>query len=219
MNYLEHYKKRVTLNGDTSTEASINRSKEDFNRRFKTSPSYYLSSIDGEPIDTIVNTTRDYNIKLVNFRHDYTVRVGSVVNYKGENYLIMEKDKDEIYVKAKMELCNNVFQIETGRERTLVGENEHGAPVFREEVTYRQEPCIVREKFYSTNDNAQLPLPEGHLLIVMQYQEAPNISINSEFTLYGKKYSISDVGYTSVINGEGTMEISAEREVQKNEWK
>lgn len=195
-----------------NVDSVINSSIDYHERNFHTSPSFYQVDIDGELVDTIINKTKYHNIKQIHFRYDYDVKIGSVVTFNNKKYLLLEKDRDEIYSFGKMEECNNVFKVHTGDvERVQIGVDGRGVPLFENRYKNVEVPCIVRDKYYSSSQNNPIPLPEGKLQIEMKYIEAPNIKVNSEFEMYGLKYKITDISYVNVQNNIGTMVIYAEK--------
>lgn len=212
MNIYDKYTRRLGLSNRASVEAQINRSVNDEDRMFNTSPSFYQVDIDGEKIDAIVNKTNTYNRKKIHFKKDYEVQIGSVATFKDMKYLLLEADEDEIDSFGIMEECNHFLEIETGKvEKVEVGKDEFGRPVYEDVYVTKDEPCIVRDKYYSSNYNTALPLPDGKLEVLMKYQEVHNVGINEDIRLYDKKYKVADIGYTDVINGQGVMKIHAER--------
>lgn len=211
MSLFEDYKKRLKMSDRPNIDVTISSSIRGFEREFYTSPSFYQVDIDGKTADTIINKTNRYNEKLIHFRHDYEVRIGSVITFKDDKYLLLEKDRDEIYSFGKMTECNNTIKILTGEENVLVGHDQFGVPIYEVKKTHKDEPCIVRDTYYSASENAQVPLPDGKLEILVQYQPMPNIDINKEFDMYNKIYKIADIGYVNVKNEIGYIKIHAER--------
>lgn len=211
MTYLDDYVKRVTAYGETPTESTINKNIDLLDREFETSTAFHRVEVNGILTDAIINRTRNFEIKKVHFRPGYEIVLGSVVEFEDDYYLITEKDSDEVYTFANMEQCNNMFKVKTGKVSELIGHKPTGEPVYKETSEYKEVPCIVRSRYYSTGENATLPLPDGKLAIQLQYRQADNIDINKKFSMYGKAYIIADIGYVGVIEGEGIMEISAER--------
>lgn len=218
MSIFNDYIERVGMSKRTHTDAKIVSSIEYFERNFHTSPSYYQVDIDGELVDTIINKTSHHNIKKIHFRRNYEPKIGSIITFQNKKYLLLEIDRDEIYTFGKMEECNNVFPVHTGEiENVQVGVNGRGVPVFKEVYKYDEIPCIVRDRYYSVNENSPLPLPDGKLQIELRYIEAPNIEINETFEMYGREYKISDISYVNVKNGVGTITIHAEKRDDANE--
>lgn len=218
MNSFDKYIKRVGLSGRSSTEASLNNSIKVFELKFNTSPSFYQVDIDGSLTDVIINKTKNTKIKQIHFRYGYKPDIGSIVTHQNKRYLLLETDKDEIFTFGFMEECNNTFKVQTGEEeRVQVGYDHLSRPYYEYKKVEKDEPCIVRDRYYSTNENAQLPLPDGKLDIYIKYQESPSFNINKEFSMYEKTYKIADISYVDVVEGVGIMRIHAERRDNRDE--
>lgn len=213
MNYREKFIKRHKMSGENGREAYLNQAINAYERDFDSSPSFHQVDIDGKVVDAIINKTNKYNEKLVNFRHGYSPDIGAIVTYKNDKYLIMEKDFDNIYTFAIIKKCNYTIPIKVGEKKVFSGYDHFGKPQYKIEELYEPLSCIVDSKYYSSNDNAQLPLPEGKLTIYTKYIPDTNLQINEEFLLYGKRYIIADIDYTRVTNNIGIMEIIVERKV------
>lgn len=212
MDSIDKFAKRMKRRGSNSTDATIRSSLRSANELFSTSPSYYKVEVNGEKVEAIVNRTRDYSQKLVHFRPDYDIQVGSLVNHEDQMYLILEKDKDEIFSFATMEECNSTIKVQVGdKEKILVGTESNGRPVYDYKTNYKDEPCIASDKYYTASANTALPLPDGKIDILLKYQELPNLQMNDEFIMYEKTYKVADVSYTKVYKGEGIVKINAER--------
>lgn len=214
MDYLDRFVRRHK--GNSATEAELYQTIAAFEREFKTSPSYYEVDIDGESVDAIVNKKINYDEKLIHFRHDYKPLAGSVVTYRDGKYLLMETDFDEIYTFGTMKHCNHTIPFKIGEESEFVGYDENKQPHYKTKESYKDVPCIVDSKYYSSNDNAQLPLPEGKLSIYAKFIPDSSIQTNEEFRLYEKRYIVADVDYTKVVDGVGVMEIIVERKVGRD---
>lgn len=217
MDSLDKYARRVRLTGRSTVEASIKESIRVMEELFHTSPSFYEVKIDEETVDTIINKTNNYDVKLIHFRKSYKPVVGSIISFKDDKYLLMEKDEDEVYSFGKMEKCNYLIKIQTSEEKIVIGYDERNRPIYDTVANYKDEPCILRDKYYSSNDNTQLPLPEGKLEIYIKHQKALNIKINEDISIHDKIYKISDISYIEVIDGEGVTKIYAERREDADE--
>lgn len=218
MKAFDKFKKRMVLNGQSTKDRLVRQSRRVAKNKFKTSPSFDIVDVDGKLTEVIVNRTNDYDIKLIHFHYDYRPIVGSNIKLQEDVFILMEKDRDVVYSFGKMERCNSTFRVQVGKaEKIQIGTDDRGRPVYDLVAKYKNEPCIIRDKYYSSNDNASLPLPEGKVDIFMKYQQADNLAVNEEFDLHGKKYKISDVSYVGVVNSEGVMRIHAERREEKVE--
>lgn len=212
MDFKEHYKSRLNLNGKSARDGLVKRTKRISNQTFSRSPSYYIANIDGVERETIINNTSRYEEKLINIKPEEVLNLGSVIEYKEDKFILVEKDQDEIYKFGKMRICNNKFTIKKTIDKKLVGKNPNGSPKYEETIEEKKVPCIADDKYYSASQNAQLQLPEGKLTIIIQYQEdMPNVKANTQFNMYNKRYKIMDISYTTVVDNIGYVTIDAER--------
>lgn len=218
MNYLNKYSKRLRMGGESSKDALLNRNKRRLEHEFSSSPSYYEVDINDKNVGVIINKKTNYDEKLIHFKQDYDVQVGSIVKYKNDSYLIMEKDFDELYSFAIMKRCNQTVPFEISNEEVFVGYGDNAEPIYKNKTTHRDLPCVVDSKYYSSNENSQLPLPEGKLSVYTTFVPESSIQTNEEFNLYEKRYIVADVDYTRVINGTGVMEIIVERKVGRTDY-
>lgn len=218
MNSFDKYAKRLGMSERVTTDKRLEASKNKFERNFNTSPSYYNTDIDGEFVDTIINKTNNYSVKLIHFKSNYSPRIGSLVDYNDKYHIILEIDNDEIFTFGKMEECNYFIDVQLGeKEKVLIGYEDNGRPVYDYQTRYKREPCIVKEKYYTSDENAQLPVPEGKLEVILQYQDIPNLTVNSEATLYDKTYKIVDISHINVVDEVGFLKIFAERRENEHE--
>lgn len=147
--------------------------------------------------------------------------IGDINEIKRGNLLLIENnhwlvttlpDNNKIYHKAEVRLCNQTFKIETNRTSVIAGYNKLKEPQFKEVIEYKDEPCVVFSSYYSSNENSQLPQPEGRVTILLRYQVAPNLVLNHRFLISGTNYVITDIDdFTQVINGEGILRVVAEK--------
>lgn len=212
MSAFEVYKKKMGMSRRIDTEARIENSKHNHDLNFETSPSYFRVPVNGEITEMIIMQTKYPEIKKLYFKTDYKPIKGSHVVFKDKNYLITKIDENSVYPTGEMKFCNNFFTIETGEKvRVQVGVDHLGRPYYEYVNETIEVPCIVEDKYYSANDNSQLPLPEGKLDIYIGYIEGENLKPNHEFTLYNKRYKIADLSYIEVFEEQGIIRIHAER--------
>ncbi len=208
----DNYIAKLKMSKSANTEALIENSKTFLDNNFTTSPSYYIVEVNGEEEGVIINRTTNYNVKKVYFKSNSKPELGSLIKYKDEFYILLSKDEDELVLFGDMEECNNTIKIQKEEAKEeLVGYDQDGRPHYKEVVNFEDEPCIVRDTYYSTSENAQLPLPNGKLEITIKYQPMLNIDVNKEIIMYEKNYKITDINYVNVIDGVGYVKINAER--------
>lgn len=212
MNIFDKYTKRVGTTLNSESKAQIDKNIRLMEEKFNTSPSFYVVDIDGEQVDTIINKLPTHDMKRIHFRNEYEPQVGSVISFKDKKYLLLEKDSDEIYSFGKMQECNSTISIiSEDEEKVYIGDDVRGAPVYEYETKTIEEPCVVTDKYASVNDNAQIPLPEGKLVIQLKYQRSPSLEVNSVIGMYDRAYKIADLSFTDVQDGVGVMRVHADR--------
>lgn len=218
MDIFDKYSKRIGESLNSNAKAQIEKNIRLMEINFKTSPSFYVVDIDGDEVDTIITKTKNFEVKTIHFRHNYNPQVGSVIDFKDQYYILTEKDSDEVYTFAKMQECNNTISLISGEdEKVYVGDDIRGAPIYEYRPQYKNEPCIVDDKYASTNENTQVPLPEGKLTVSLKNQVSPTLEVNKEFKMYGKTYKIAELSFTNVQDGVGVLRVHAERRDNKDE--
>lgn len=218
MSSIDRYVKRLQKNGGNSRESQINQTIKSYERKFASSPSYYEVLVDGVKTDAIINkignrNTRKYETKLINFRHDYKPKCGSVITFDNENYLLMETDHDPIYSFGRMTRCNQAITLSFNQEEVFIGYDDRGRPLYETSSEQKEFPCIVSSERYSSSENTQLPLPSGHIVVYMTYIENEDLAVNKEFMFFGRKYKIVDIDLTQVEEESGLIEILMDRKV------
>jgi hypothetical protein len=148
--------------------------------------------------------------------HIADIELGNLLKIDNYNWLITTFPEDnKIYRKAEIRLCNATFPIESNKTSVLKGYDKYNRPVYADEITIIDEPCIVETKYYFNNRNEQITLPEDRILITMKYQSASNIDISKEFEMYKSRFKITHFDFSKVINGKGVMVFTGERVMDK----
>lgn len=213
--YFQTFKDLVNQKQFQSDNSLMDRNKEVFADNFDTSPLSTTVTVNDVNTVAMVRQEKDSNKKKLIFRPDTKIDIGSVIRIKSSYYLTLDflsEGINEVYPTAKVQLCNSTLPIQSGKTRVLIGHDRDGRPVYKDEYAVNKlEPCIAETKYLSSNENDQLPLPEGRINITLKYQEADNIQPNKQFSMYGNTFKITDIDLTKVINGKGIMIVSAER--------
>lgn len=222
MGYLERYKYRLEQKGASLPDSLINKAKTMIDNNFHTSPSFTQIELNGIITDAIVNNKTKHDEKLINFRPNSIVDIGSLVKYKENNYILTELFEDGIYISSTVQLCNSTFLIEANKTTVLM-KDENGNDVFDSDGrpvytivtvgTDNNEPCIVSNTVSYGSEDEQIQLPEGIVHITMKYQTAENIKEDVTFMLYNSTYEIKAIDYTKVIQDKGIMVIHAKKVV------
>lgn len=212
MDSMDRYIKRMNYKGANPNEAKLNTSKRITNSQFHTSPSFTIVKVNDVDTDSIVNEDAKYDEKQIHFRPDSLVDIGSVVEYKGKNYLLISFVDNEIYPKGELKLCNSTYPLPGEITKTQVGENEFGDPKW--EYTESEStllPCIAETTILSDDTNEAINLPEGNILITIPYTEHAELVEGKHFTMYGTAYKIIGIDYTKSINGVGLLIIKGKK--------
>lgn len=194
-------------------------------------------ALDGfEAYDAILNDEKKTKILLLNkfnMSKEFKTIIGRPEDIKRGNLFKIDNDywlvvtypeNNKIYKKADAQLCNGTFTVKTESTfdflRDENGELKYdrfGNPIPIEIKGEEKEiPCVYENKYMTTNDNQQLPLPDGRIHVTLPYVKADNININKEFYMEGIKYKISDIDYSKKIGNVGIMTIIADRVVKEN---
>lgn len=219
MNYFDKYKKILTSQGSNLGEFVINNSKASAHQSFINSPTVKEVIVDNIKDRAIVSiSSKDYFDRQFLFPPDYSkAKVGSYIQFKEYIYLIMRHNDDDVYPNFHGKFCNEDFLVPLKTERVKVTTNN--GYTYKDVVTTEKVPIVVDSKGYSIADNAVLPLPEGRVVMYMQYKPLylEKIKINYEFELFKTKYKISDIQLDNVFKDSGYLTLSAQRVVGTDE--
>jgi hypothetical protein len=149
------------------------------------------------------------------------VRRGNVYTYENQAWLTVSFPEDyQIYKKAEIRICNNLFPIKQDEMRDLLRDADgnpildgRGRPQYITKTVDITAPCIVDSRYSFTRGEQQIVLAEDRIEVVVGYVESENLKLNFEFKMYGDTYKVKNIDYSNVINGEGILIISAERKV------
>jgi len=212
MDAMDRYIKRLSDKGSNPNEAKLNNSKRTFNEQFTSSPSYVIVKVDGLDTDSIVTQDNQYDEKIINFRSDSNINIGSVIDYKSQNYLLLSFFDNEIFPKGKMKLCNSTYPLPSEITRTIKDYNQFGEPIYTETVGEPTLlPCIVETTITSDNSDEAINLPTGQIQITIPFTEHEAIGNGVNFFMYGSEYETIGIDYTKSINGVGLLVIKGKK--------
>lgn len=209
--YLNNYRNRIQNSGNL-----LSSSKAVIDSQFSSHPNFKVVLIDGLSKEVIYTQGKKSEDKELLLRSGTSCDIGSVVQVNGNSYLVMDfigEGINEIYPTAKLNLCNSTFPIQSNKTQVLVGEDSEGRPVYEDTYETTSLPCIVADKLYVKNADEQLPLPEGKLLIIVQFIDFNMVKENYEFTMYNSAYKVTSIDYTKVVNNKGYITIHADKVV------
>lgn len=214
MNYIEKYIKRLNDKGNTTKDKIINTSKRTINKQFRSSPSYKTIKINDNEIDCIINHTEDDEKKSIIFRPDSVIDIGSIIEYKNKNYLLISFTDDEISPNGIIQLCTQLFPIKEKGQKILIGRDELNRPVYESnDDKVINIPCIVKmnEATIAIADvNKPINLLNNVLYITIPYTESESIDYDQEFEMYNAIYRIIRIDTSKSINKIGLMKLTAE---------
>ncbi|MCP1159441.1 hypothetical protein [Bacillus infantis] len=208
MDFKERYLTRLN-----NTVSNLDKSKYGLSMKFETSPSYKLVKVNGIDTDSIVYTDSQYDEQTIIFKPDSIVDIGSVVEFNEKQYLLISFFESDLTPKGELKLCNSALPIQSGKTRVLIGHHPRtGEPIYDwVEGEEKLVPCVTETKYSIREDNDKIPIPDGTMLVTMQYQESLPIQHNFEFSMYDERYKVLNVDKTKVLNGKGIIVITAER--------
>lgn len=125
--------------------------------------------------------------------------LGLYLKYEDMYYLIVESNKDDIYLNSLMVLCNYSLEIVGDVIRIRDGTDEFGRPKWKEERIVYEIPCAIESKEYSIAENSPIPLPDGVINITIPYHENINIPVNYMATFNGETYQVTSANEEKVI--------------------
>lgn len=107
MSYLDTWRTRVELVGNTRRERQKNKLVRDIERLAPDSLSYKTIYVDGEERQAIVTSSDAYNLRNFISMPGETIPFGAMIQYADRYWLVREKEiDDEIYAKCQAQLCN-----------------------------------------------------------------------------------------------------------------
>lgn len=219
MDYFDKYKKILSSQGSNLGEFVINNSKSSAHQSFINSPTVKDVIVDEVPDRAIVSiSSKDFFDRQFLFPPDYDkAKLGSYIKFKDYTYLIMRTNDDDVYPNFHGKFCNEDFLIAMKTERVKVSTGN--GYTYKNVTETESVPIVVDSKGYSIADNAVLPLPEGRVVMYMQYKPIylEKIKINYEFELFKTKYKISDIQLDNVYKDFGYLTLSAQRVVGTDE--
>lgn len=179
-----------------------------------------------EGYDAVVNSTKSTKIMIYQkwdsdsetkkvIGHIADIDRGNLIKVTNDTWLITTLPEDnKVYRKAEMKLCNSTFPIQSNKTQVLVGHDSEGRPIYDEQLNETLIPCVVTDKYYENDLNDKINLPEGRLLIAIQFQSFDMVKENYEFNMYNSRYKIIGIDYTKVVNNKGVLTIQADRVVK-----
>jgi hypothetical protein len=110
MAYLDSWKSKLNKQGGNIANSLKNTAKQSVLASFEDSPAYKLITINGVSTGVRIEKGKLSNEMTLLFKPGTVVDIGSLCVIDTVNWLVMDSQKDEIYPKAKISLCNETFK-------------------------------------------------------------------------------------------------------------
>lgn len=111
MNMWDTYESRIRTSGATQRDAILRRETHWLNTRLKDSLSYHQVLLDGVSRKVAIINSDNLNEKLMYSMPGEDIRNGSLVEWMGNHWTVVEKDaNNEIYTKVKLLQCNYLLK-------------------------------------------------------------------------------------------------------------
>lgn len=194
----ESYDAYRAITKDTIKERLVDMQLEFIKAEFAHSPNYKEALIDGDTVGIrFLPNDKDSFIAHVLIEPEKTALAGQYCVIDGATWLITDV-VPKIISRASIQLCNEILRIQTGEDKTQIGTDPIGKPVYSIEPIYEDFRCIASNKVNSPYDNLNNPinLPEGSIRVSIPYVDIEHISDNTEFNMFGYTYKIMGIDNT-----------------------
>jgi hypothetical protein len=214
MAYLDSWKSKLNKQGGNIANSLKSTAKQSVLASFENSPAYKLITVNG--VSTGVRTEKGKlsNEMTLLFKPGTVVNIGSFCVIDTVNWVVMDSQKDEIFPKAKITLCNETLTIKTGETETITGYDSMGRPITDTTATYTSFPCVTSTKLFLGSYNDQdraINLPSGKMLVSIKYDPLYKLDEKIEFDMYGQRFSIDEVDMTRTLGNVGIVSIIAKK--------
>jgi hypothetical protein len=161
------------------------------NDSFSKSPSFRQVEINGEMIDAIVSQVKKSTEIEFLFRPQTKFDKGVYVSIGQDIYLIKDFLPNEIYPKAKAELCNSSL-----KWRSSAGDL----------LEYK---CVVKSSSFGERTERQAFILHSELIVLVQYNDdTKTIKPTQRFIFGGHVYEVTTIdSVTDVYNDKGIVEL------------
>ena len=204
MNYFDVYKRRIQSEGNTIEEKYKNSSTQIVNNAFRNSPFYMVLKING--IDTEcrllqINSSvlKSHDFKELALLPRTQLSLGSIVEYKGENWMTTDFVDSEIFPTAKIQRCNH--NLKWQRNNTI-----HSYPtVVFSRTAYKDD--VYPDKV--------MTLASGQFqLYIQDTEETRDLQISNRFFIGRDVYEIA---YIDDVTLSGLLILTLNKSMSKND--
>lgn len=213
MSFLNFHKKKIGINhiNDEYRNENVNNTKEYINASFSQSPLYQIVNVEGEEVETRIidnNNYKDgspYESKIMLLRPNTILENGSYIYFvnkitkKEEIWLLMFYENNLIYPKSYIRYCNKILKYD--------------------EKSY---PCVITsriETFGQVEENKQIVLPNGYLLVyVKATEDTLQTKEGDRFLIDDNAYEVQTIDITSrTENKIGIVQMNLKRVPKNND--
>lgn len=175
---------------------------------FDTSDFQFLLDSVGETvkINDVEQKALITNAKIGDYEDKYIhtlqpIQRGNLIEYNGENYLIISDTVTQRYGKYKslMRHCNYEIVIEGQEVCEIVGWNDFGEPIYECHTTESINiPVIIDKYAFKVDDPAPIRVPDKQIIVTMQENETnkSKFTVNTTFEIMEQTWKVIDVDKT-----------------------
>ncbi len=209
------YKARLKAEGSNIVEAVKQTTKNGNIQQILYSPTRSDVTVnDNEGLyPCIVSDMKTFQKRRFLFLPDTEINLGDYIYHEGYTYLATDKTTSDTYPQLIGDVCNAEFPISTEITKVLIDKDDRGRPIYNEQINLNNVPCTVNSYYFQANETRNLLVPEGKVVVGVQYRADHTVKLNDEFDIHGVKYKVKDIDLTSLFNGKGVMNIIAEKVV------
>lgn len=213
MSYLDRYDSRLRVKGTKISEVTINQTKKYVNSVFQNSPTFKIVKLNGVSVDTVTGSKYSSDRKLLLFRPDTVINIGDRIESDSENFLIVDKEGNDVYPTAEIKLCSSSLSLKGQATKTQIGVDKFNFPVYEDvEGEPISVPCIVETSIPTRNENGQpINLPLGQIKVTIPFTIHEDIKEGKDISLYEDTYEIKGIDKTQTINNVGLLILHGER--------
>lgn len=238
MSYLDDFKVRLNVSGNTSADSQVNTTSQFITSHFAESPFYRIAKWNGSDLElqlADVNSVSrssqimpiQYGIKFALFKPNIVMDLGEIIEIPNEDQSVytpwMVTDftsEDKLLPKAKIEKCNFDLQVKTDETKTLLGYDDFNAPVYDTTPSYVTLPAILRNTIGNISLNAEINLPSERMYITVKYdditmyiKEDDTFPLYRTYELQRRDYKVVGIDYSNVFSDKGIITLVMERVV------
>ncbi|ARF70771.1 hypothetical protein B7C51_25205 (plasmid) [Paenibacillus larvae subsp. pulvifaciens] len=191
LNYFELYKKRLERSGENSGESVWNSSVNLINQTFENSHNFRKVKIDGHEVDARILEGKHYYERKLLFRPNQITKLGSLVEFDNETWMIFESFNETISPKASVRHLNEYLRW------------------YDKEKNIHKVKCLAMAtritKYDITPNRYDIDLLAGGIYAIAQSnEEIKTIKPSQRFILGESVYEIAGIDDVTYRNADGS---------------